>query len=195
MSREARTCTMGEMTFGDTIKSSFCIKHKLLIQFKKIIFCFLLRLGRKEGGWGGGEDACLFNTGPRDPPRARPRPWGRPPGWSPFPRSAERTPWRQKPASPVSLFARGKAGGHFPSTASPRPTSAPADPRRWMYASQRKGLAGTGPQGGGLSGEPRSPISSQQRWGSRKGRRMTLSAAWGRGKPGITEGRCCHKYN
>lgn len=50
--QEWRTCTMGEMTFGDIIKSSFCIKHKLLIQFKKIIFCFLLRLGRKEG-WGG----------------------------------------------------------------------------------------------------------------------------------------------
>lgn len=45
---------MGEMTFGDTIESSFCIKHKLLIQFKKIIFCFLLRLGRKEG-WAGEE--------------------------------------------------------------------------------------------------------------------------------------------
>ena len=42
----------GRMTFGDTIKSSFCIKHKLLIQFKKIIFCFLLRLGRKEGSAG-----------------------------------------------------------------------------------------------------------------------------------------------
>lgn len=55
---------MGEMTFGDTIKSSFCIKHKLLIQFKKIIFCFLLRLGRKVG-WGGEqrkEGTCLFNT-------------------------------------------------------------------------------------------------------------------------------------
>ena len=45
---------MGGMTFGDTIKSSFCIKHKLLIQFKKIIFCFLLRLGRKEE-WAGEE--------------------------------------------------------------------------------------------------------------------------------------------
>lgn len=48
---------MGEMTFGDTVKSSFCIKHKLLIQFKKIIFCFFfffLRLGRKKG-WAGEE--------------------------------------------------------------------------------------------------------------------------------------------
>lgn len=47
--REWRTCATGEMTFGDTRKSSFCIKHKLLVQFKKIIFCFLLRLGRKVG--------------------------------------------------------------------------------------------------------------------------------------------------
>ena len=47
---------MGEMTFGDTVKSSFCIKHKLLIQFKKIIFCFFFFffvVGEEERvGWG-----------------------------------------------------------------------------------------------------------------------------------------------
>lgn len=30
----------GEMTFGDATESSFCIKHKLLIQLKKIISVF-----------------------------------------------------------------------------------------------------------------------------------------------------------
>lgn len=50
--RERRACTMGEMTFGDTIESSFCIKHKLLIQFKKII---LFSFEVEEEGRGGGE--------------------------------------------------------------------------------------------------------------------------------------------
>lgn len=49
---------MREMTFGDTIKSSFCIKHKLLIQFKKISFCFLLRF-RRKGGRAGLEGCVL----------------------------------------------------------------------------------------------------------------------------------------
>lgn len=61
--REWRTCTMREMTFGDTIKSSsFCIKHKLLIQFKKISFVFFCGWGGRESGGKRRVGTCLSNT-------------------------------------------------------------------------------------------------------------------------------------
>lgn len=53
---------MKKMTFGDAIKSSFILNINYRHSFKKIIFCFISRLGREEGTtqgrregevWGG----------------------------------------------------------------------------------------------------------------------------------------------
>jgi len=44
---------MKKMTFGDAIKSSFILNINYRHSFKKIIFCFISRLGREEGTkWG-----------------------------------------------------------------------------------------------------------------------------------------------
>lgn len=40
---------MKKMTFGDAIKSSFILNINYRHSFKKIIFCFISRLGRGEG--------------------------------------------------------------------------------------------------------------------------------------------------
>lgn len=53
---------MKKMTFGDAIKSSFILNINYRHSFKKIIFCFISRLGGEEGTiqgrreekvWGG----------------------------------------------------------------------------------------------------------------------------------------------
>lgn len=57
---------MGGMTFGDTVTSSFCIKHKLLMRFKKIIFLFSfeVRGGRTGGAANPDGRAVAFSTHP-----------------------------------------------------------------------------------------------------------------------------------
>lgn len=60
---------MKKMTFGDAIKSSFILNINYRHSFKKIIFCFISRLGgeertmqgRREGKIWGGEIPQHFN--------------------------------------------------------------------------------------------------------------------------------------
>lgn len=51
---------MKKMTFGDAIKSSFILNINYRHSFKKIIFCFISRLGREEGPKQGRKEGKVW---------------------------------------------------------------------------------------------------------------------------------------